>query len=103
MIKEEIYMLNARKEMNQKEEKMQVTGMCLSCAHQDDCAMTHHGGSNLYGCEEFESMPAVKEFVDYRQEMKSTPALGLCATCESKNQCSHKTTPGGVWHCEEYR
>lgn len=96
-------MFSANQKKNVKEETMQVTGMCLSCAHQSDCVMTHHGGSNLYGCEEFESMPVIAKSVDYRKEMKTASALGLCATCESKNQCSHKSTPGGIWHCEEYR
>ncbi|SMP40580.1 hypothetical protein [Anoxynatronum buryatiense] len=96
-------MLNAKREVMEKEAKVQVTGMCLSCAHQDGCAMTHHGGANLYGCEEFESAAQRSDQVDYREEMKTTPVLGLCATCDSKNQCAHKTAPGGVWHCEEYR
>ena len=95
-------MLNAKKEMMEKEVKAQVNGMCLSCAHQDGCAMTHHGGTNLYGCEEFESMMQQSNQADYREEMKTTPVLGLCATCYSKNKCPHNTTPGGVWHCEEY-
>ncbi len=96
-------MMNAKKDMKVMDHKKNVTGMCLNCSHQEDCAMTHHGGSNLYGCDEYESMPVASVSVDYREEMKATPALGLCATCEHKNQCAHKTIPGGVWHCEEFQ
>lgn len=96
-------MINANKKMNDTIQGKNVTGMCESCTHQEGCAMTHHGGANLYGCEEHESMPVAGVSVDYREEMKVATALGLCATCEHKNQCAHKTTPGGVWHCEEYQ
>lgn len=96
-------MISANKKMNDTIQEKNVTGMCVSCSHQEDCAMTHHGGTNLYGCEEYESMPVAGASVDYREEMKVATVLGLCATCEHKNQCAHKTTPGGVWHCEEYQ
>ncbi len=96
-------MINAKKDMKETYEVKNVTGMCSSCAHQDDCAMTHHGGSNLYGCEEYESLQAGNTSVDYQKEMKAATALGLCATCEQKSQCALKSTPGGVWHCEEYQ
>lgn len=96
-------MINAKKDMRETNDVKNVTGMCSSCTQQDDCAMTHHGGSNLYGCEEYASLPTGNGLVDYHQEMKAATALGLCATCEQKSQCALKSTPGGVWHCEEYK
>ena len=27
---------------------------------------------------------------------------GLCINCEYRAECQFATTPGGVWHCEEY-
>lgn len=96
-------MMNAKKDTMYMKDEKNVSGMCLNCIHQEDCAMTHHGSTNFYGCDEYESMPAGSASVDYQKEMKTTPTLGLCATCEHKNQCAYKTTPGGVWHCEEYQ
>ncbi len=96
-------MLSNRKTMMNNEERNRETSMCASCARQDECVLTHHNNTNLYGCEEFESIQAAAETVDYREELRTASALGLCATCESKQRCTLKTTPGGVWHCEEFR
>jgi hypothetical protein len=96
-------MLSNRKTMMNSEEKNRGTSMCASCARQDGCVLTHQSSTNLYGCEEFESAQTMPETADYRSEMKTASALGLCATCESKQRCTLKATPGGVWHCEEFR
>jgi hypothetical protein len=95
-------MLKFKKEMVNKEEEMKAAGMCASCAHQNECVMTHEGNGNFYGCAEYDAVDT-PETTQYQQEAAPATAMGLCATCENKNMCMLNTTPGGVWNCEEFR
>ena len=56
----------------------------------------------------------LEEMAQGRRDSKPAPApenaeapldatLGLCCNCENRGSCTLQNSPGGVWHCEEYR
>jgi len=54
--------------------------------------------------------PAVKEserIVMFSENKKiyihNYQAKGLCAHCDSRENCSIPKIDGGIWHCEEYK
>ncbi len=59
-------------------------------------------------CEEFDGwMPLdmKNEPVLFADDEQITPdtTMGLCCNCENRSSCTLQDSPGGVWHCEEYR
>ncbi len=80
--------------------------LCLTCAHQDGCAL-RVDGTVIRFCEEFlvEPSPTPRAFPrEVRADEPVDTAQGLCADCAHAEGCAHRTTAeGGVWYCEEYR
>jgi hypothetical protein len=86
----------------------QPTGLCLTCQKTDSC--THRAGfiTPVFYCEEFDDSvtcrTATKQTTPADGDTnKLTIGQGLCTTCSSSKACALSGTPGGIWHCEEYR
>ena len=75
--------------------------LCLDCVHQSDC-IYHRGSSGpVHDCDDYESSGVA---VARPVETTARPAsLGLCATCEHRENCTLTKPASGVWHCDEYR
>lgn len=83
-------------------------GLCMTCNSGPTCTRRKGMRLPVVFCEEFDDwMPL---------DMKNEPApvtaeeqifpgttMGLCCNCENRDSCALRRTPGGVWHCEEYR
>jgi hypothetical protein len=62
----------------------------------------------VFYCEEFDDsvagQTATKQIAPADSDAnKLTIGQGLCTTCSSSKACALSGTPGGIWHCEEYR
>jgi len=101
-------------------------GICTTCVHAGDCALSVAGRGPVFHCEEFEcSGLEPSEVEDRTDELSSgedrTGELsssrpspededestapeyrGLCSDCAHRLFCMYADTEGGIWHCEEY-
>ena len=90
----------------------ELLGLCTTCIHREVCTSRKGFRPPILYCEEFditaaslkgqEAAPAQSGAV---AEQDSSPVrhTGLCSSCAVRKTCVLSTTPGGVWHCEEYR
>lgn len=86
----------------------QSLGLCSTCNSSPIC--TRRAGMKLpvLFCEEFDdSAPRLpnrrKVPASSQEDVVLDTALGLCCNCENRDSCTLCHSPGGVWHCEEYR
>ena len=94
-------------------------GICTTCVHAGNCALSVAGRGPVFHCEEFEcSGLEPSEQDDWTDELspgrppsedgdESTPSTapeyrGLCSDCAHRLFCMYADTEGGIWHCEEY-
>jgi len=59
-------------------------------------------------CEEFDDstpLEVARQTVLVVKKKKAAldVAMGLCCDCANRDTCTLQGSPGGVWHCEEYR
>jgi hypothetical protein len=47
---------------------------------------------------ERKSVPVLED-----EETTLDTTMGLCCNCENRDSCTLQDSPGGIWHCEEYR
>ncbi|MHC4781304.1 MAG: hypothetical protein ACYTFG_22235, partial [Planctomycetota bacterium] len=81
------------------------------CSYLESCTLPGCGQSTLLHCEEFhcegrECGPATSP--ETRPEKSVGTAepeglKGLCVNCEERFDCGYPKSPGGVWHCAEYK
>ena len=83
-------------------------GLCMTCNSGSVC--TRRVGIKLpvLFCEEFDDSALEKVEskpvpVPENRETLPDTSLGLCCDCENRDSCTLQDSPGGVWHCEEYR
>jgi hypothetical protein len=90
----------------------ELLGLCMTCIHREVCTSRKGYKPPVFHCEEFDcgATEQVRETAVAREkdtsagdEAGSTARIGLCATCENRDSCALSASPGGVWHCEEYR
>ena len=82
--------------------------LCMTCNSSATCSRRNGNRLPILYCEEFdgwlppdlenEPPPVVADPPDALDT-----AMGLCCNCENRDSCTLQATPGGVWHCEEYR
>ena len=73
--------------------------LCSTCAGIQTC-VSRNPGYPVYYCEDHEIFDRVTP--KSVQTAETTASQGLCVNCGNKGSCSHSSTEGGVWHCEEY-
>jgi hypothetical protein len=83
-------------------------GLCMTCNNDSTCTRRKGVKLPVLFCEEFDGwMPRDMDngpapvFEDEVTDPDTT--MGLCCNCENRDSCVLQDSPGGVWHCEEYR
>jgi len=83
-------------------------GLCMTCNSSSVCMRRKGIQRPVLFCEEFDGwMPRDAE--NEPAPASAAPqdpvdtTLGLCCNCENRDSCTLQDSPGGVWHCEEYR
>lgn len=83
-------------------------GLCLTCNSNPVCTRRKNIRFPVLMCEEFDdstplevARPAAP--VAEEKEVAIDVTMGLCCDCANRDTCTLRGTPGGVWHCEEYR
>lgn len=80
-------------------ETSEFQDLCSTCAGTPDCA-SRTPGYPVYYCEDHDYYDRVSPQPAKPIEMQASQ--GLCVNCEKRDNCSHSSREGGVWHCEEY-
>ncbi|GAB4160801.1 MAG: hypothetical protein Kow00107_08760 [Planctomycetota bacterium] len=93
-------------------EKATRKGLCETCLNSPNCCFSVEGDSAVLFCEEFVGyMPVSLEEVEFYENARARAmktegpqpcAIGLCADCAKKDNCSLKASSDVIWHCEEY-
>jgi len=86
----------------------QSLGLCSTCNSGSVCTRRKGIKLPVLFCEEFddstsldvESQPIIE---DEEAAVDVDTAMGLCCNCGNRDSCTLQDSPGGVWHCEEYR
>ena len=83
-------------------------GLCMTCNSNSICTRRKGMKLPVLFCEEFDGwMPRDMENTPppllEEDEIEPDTALGLCCNCSHRDFCTLQSSPGGVWHCEEYR
>jgi hypothetical protein len=103
------------KEEFQSRKRIQANGLCVNCLHIDTCTFPGCPDGGVTDCEEYacetgcSQSPTKTETVtggreEKTKQPKGTQDLkGLCVNCEERDHCTLSKSPGGVWHCTEYR
>ena len=83
-------------------------GLCSTCNSGSICTRRKDITLPVLFCEEFDDSTAPEEedwpvAVPEDEETALDTARGLCCNCENRDLCTLQDSPGGVWHCEEYR
>jgi hypothetical protein len=90
-------------------------GLCSACKCDEQCLHTTSGDSPVLQCEEFQACDCVPSKAPAKRSRclpdretvlaaeEGVEAKGLCTNCENKRACTFAKSPGGVWHCIEYR
>ncbi len=83
-------------------------GLCMTCNSNSVCTRREGIKLPVLFCEEFDDStveilerPSLLSMADENDVLDRT--MGLCYNCESRDSCTLQSSPGGVWHCEEYR
>jgi hypothetical protein len=82
--------------------------LCMSCDHAPICMYRANSSRTMSRCEYFRqksnSPPGSQhnEFGYGNKLQSSNGFLGLCSSCENRQQCTFQKAKDGVWHCEEY-
>jgi len=86
----------------------QSLGLCSTCNSSSMCTRRKGIKLPVLFCEEFDdstspkvesqAIPAIED-----EETALDTTMGLCCNCENRDSCTLQDSPGGVWHCEEYR
>jgi len=86
----------------------QSLGLCSTCNSGSICTRRKGIKLPILFCEEFDDSTSldverqpVPVIVD--EETTLDTAMGLCCNCGNRDSCTLQDSPGGVWHCEEYR
>ena len=75
----------------------ELSGLCKSCVHAEDCVYRKNSLKVVIQCEEFESVGTA---ANDRNGNSAVP--GLCLNCSKNQFCTLPKEISGVWHCEEY-
>jgi len=84
-------------------------GLCSTCNNRAVCTQRKDLKLPVLFCEEFDDgTPEEEEESEMvsapeDEETGRDPVQGLCCNCENRDFCTLQDSPGGVWHCEEYR
>jgi len=83
-------------------------GLCMTCNSSSTCTRRKGMKLPVLFCEEFDGwtpLDVKNEPTPFTEDEQITPdaAMGLCCNCENRGSCTLRDSPGGVWHCEEYR
>ncbi len=89
----------------------EVTGLCVNCNHNENCIYLTFVKDSVVCCEEYDSFMPVQQLPQKNNDLESRvddishsdEFTGLCINCDNNTLCKTAVTPGGVWHCEEYR
>jgi len=86
----------------------QSLGLCSTCNSRPTCTRREGIRLPVSFCEEFDdsTSPEVERQavpVTDDEETALDTAMGLCCNCGNRDSCTLQDSPGGVWHCEEYR
>jgi hypothetical protein len=102
--------MNREKKKTLISEKSGYQGLCSCCVNLTICSFVKDSGQPILYCEEFDNDDgSAVEIVYVIQKTVSDEGSylesykGLCATCESRDNCIFPKQEGGVWRCEEYR
>ncbi len=96
-------------ELATMEKTREIAGICSTCNHLKDCLHRLCNGHVIWFCEQFDDyVPPKPQTSATVLKMTANPGnqegyMGLCVNCEHRAECIHSKTPGGIWHCEEYR
>jgi hypothetical protein len=96
---------------------IQYLGLCATCGKSAHCTYPRDPDRPIRHCEEFQEeteamMAAARARTEARRgaprqlpdnEDRSGKFLGLCRNCDNRFHCTFPRSPGGVWHCEEYK
>jgi len=83
-------------------------GLCSTCNSGSICTRRKGIQLPILFCEEFDDSTSLEREsppVSVPEEEEAAPdaAMGLCGNCGNRDSCTLQDSPGGVWHCEEYR
>jgi hypothetical protein len=86
----------------------QSLGLCSTCNSSSICTRRNGIRLPVQFCEEFDdstSLDVESEPVPVIEDGETAldTAMGLCCNCGNRGTCRLQDSPGGVWHCEEYR
>ena len=89
----------------------EAEGLCATCNHAASCAIRKASRKPVWFCEEFDnylapSGHAAEAAGSTRMKREPKPnggAAGLCANCDSRENCSYRTPGAEIWFCEQYR
>ena len=88
--------------------------LCGLCENDKHCTFPHLTGRPSLHCGEFVSFSrpqkpkptetfrtsSDKKVYSVREE--EGKKMGLCRTCDKRENCTFPRAEGGVWHCEEF-
>lgn len=85
----------------------QSLGLCSTCNSGSVCTRRKGVKLPVLFCEEFDdwtSLDMESQPIPVMEGEETVPeAMGLCGNCGNRESCTLQDSPGGVWHCEEYR
>lgn len=90
------------------EKSKEISGICSTCNHIEDCLHRLGNGIVIWFCEQFDDFVQQKPRAVITMSKPSVTLnnkekfQGLCINCEHRLECIHSRTVGGIWHCEEY-
>lgn len=87
---------------------LEMTGLCSTCHHADNCTTRKSFRGQIFHCEEFDNFNHLpvhssngvgKNKISFQYaELK-----GLCMNCDKARTCTLPKAPEGVWYCNEYK
>ena len=98
-------------------EDLKNQGLCSTCKNAPNCMYLKDKEQPVWYCNEFclDDAPCKKipltTMAPTSSESKgavtkgngsASKYKGLCVDCNHRETCVLSSTPGGVWHCEEY-
>jgi len=90
----------------------QREGLCKDCVRAESCSLSQNTKDVIWDCDDYaDEQIAAKEVQNLHTQManhlsktqkKNINNPGLCPHCTHNDDCSLKTTEGGIWHCTDY-